>query len=70
MLLGTVGCGLRSMDTVCRQMFRLNNQSQVSEFKVRLLKHLTNIISLTDAKLANGLKNKAQFKSPGVLKRV
>jgi hypothetical protein len=70
MLLRTVGCGLRSMDTVCRQMFRLNNQSQVSEFKVRLLKHLTNIISLTDAKLANGLKNKARFKSPGVLKRV
>jgi len=41
-----------------------------SEIQVRLFTHSTEKISLTDAKYANGMENKAQLRSPGVLVRV
>ena len=51
-------------------MVRMNDNHQGSEMKLRLFKHSTNAISQTDAKLAIGMENKAQFRSPGVLVRI
>jgi len=48
----------------------MNDHDQGSEIKVRRFNHSTNTISPTDAKLANGMENKAQLRSPGVLVRV
>jgi hypothetical protein len=48
----------------------MNNNYQVSEFKVRLFNHSSNTISLTDAKLTNEMENMTQVRSPGVLVRV
>jgi len=62
--------GLRSMETLCCQMVRMNDNYQGSEMKVPLFKHSTNTISPTDAKWAIGMENKAQLRSPGVLVRI
>jgi hypothetical protein len=43
----------------------VNNRSGV--VNAWLFKHSTNTISPTDAKLSNGMDNKAQLTSPGVL---
>jgi len=51
-------------------MVRMTDHDQGSESKVRLFKRSTNTISPTDATLANGMENKAQLRSPGVLVRV
>jgi hypothetical protein len=48
----------------------MNDYYLGSVIKVRPLKHSTNTISPTDAKLANDMQKKAQLRSPGVLVRV
>jgi len=51
-------------------MARINDNFQGSVIKVHLFKHSTNTISSTDAKLSNGMENKALGRSRGVLVRV
>ena len=58
------------METLCCQMVGMNDHDQGSVMKVPLFKHSTNSISPTDAHWANGMKNKAQLRSPEVFVRI
>jgi len=51
-------------------MVMMNDNYQGSEIKICLFKYSTNNISPTDAKQANGVENKVQLRSLGVLVRV
>jgi hypothetical protein len=42
---------------------RMNDNYQNMAIKIRLFKHLTNIISPTDAKQSNGMENQALVRS-------
>jgi len=66
----TIWSGLRSMETSCHQMVRMNHNYQSSEMKVLLFTHSTNTISPTDAPWAIRMENKAQLRSPGILVRI
>jgi len=66
----TIWSRLRSMETSCRQMVRMNDDYHGSVIKVCIFKHSTKRVSPTDAKYANGMENKVLRRSPGVLVRV
>jgi len=63
----TIRSGLRSMETSCRQMVRMNDNDQGNEINVRLFKHSTNTILPTDATYANDMEDMAQLRSFEVL---
>jgi hypothetical protein len=51
-------------------MVRINDNYQGTEIPVHLFDHSIHTISPTDATWSNGMENKAQLGSPGVLVKV